>query len=329
MATIENRNGKYRVRVRIKGVQHSKTFERHADAKAWAARMESQIMDGIQNNAPRNLFFGDLMVRYRDEVTKDKRGSKQEILRINRALKTLLARVPVSELRPQNFADWRDMRLKEVQPDSVLRELTTLSAICTHAVKEWGLLNDNPVHKISKPKSAKPRARRPTNDELERIAKALGFDEETALNTVSKRVGAAMWFAVYTAMRSGEICALEWSDIDFERRLAILRETKNGHGREVPLSRAALDILRRLQGIHEKKVLDLKDGTRDTIFREARDLCGIKDLHFHDLRREALTRMSKKVSVEMLAKISGHRDLRILLNTYYRPDMAEVADLLD
>ena len=52
-------------------------------------------------------------------------------------------------------------------------------------------------------------------------------------------------------------------------------------------------------------------------------------MHFHDSRREALTRMAKKVPVETLAKISGHRDLRILLNVYYNPDMAEVADLLD
>jgi putative integrase/recombinase HI_1414 len=33
--------------------------------------------------------------------------------------------------------------------------------------------------------------------------------------------------------------------------------------------------------------------------------------------------------VETLAKISGHRDLGILLNVYYRPDMAEIADMLD
>ncbi|HFA6048688.1 TPA: site-specific integrase, partial [Neisseria gonorrhoeae] len=39
--------------------------------------------------------------------------------------------------------------------------------------------------------------------------------------------------------------------------------------------------------------------------------------------------LSKKVPVEVLAKISGHRDLRILLNVYYRPDMADIAKMLD
>ena len=51
--------------------------------------------------------------------------------------------------------------------------------------------------------------------------------------------------------------------------------------------------------------------------------------NFHDTRREALTRLSKKVDVMTLAKISGHKDISILQNVYYAPDMAEVAELLD
>lgn len=56
----------------------------------------------------------------------------------------------------------------------------------------------------------------------------------------------------------------------------------------------------------------------------------VSDLHFHDTRRTALTRLAGKVDVMTLAKISGHRNLRILMNsTYYAPDMGEVAALLD
>ena len=130
-------------------------------------------------------------------------------------------------------------------------------------------------------------------------------------------------------MRAGEICSLKWADIDFARRLAHLPITKNGDSRNVPLSRRALEIIRQLEGIDADSVFALGASTLDVLFRRARDNCGITDLHFHDSRREALTRMAKKVPVETLAKISGHRDLRILLNVYYNPDMAEVADLLD
>lgn len=57
MATITQRNGKWRVQIRMKGVSRSATFERASDAKAWAARIESQIMDGIQGNAPAKYYL--------------------------------------------------------------------------------------------------------------------------------------------------------------------------------------------------------------------------------------------------------------------------------
>ena len=76
------------------------------------------------------------------------------------------------------------------------------------------------------------------------------------------------------------------------------------------------------------KVFDLRPQQVDALFRKARDKALIANLHFHDTRAEALTRMSKKVEVLTLAKISGHRDLKILLNTYYRESMEAVADLL-
>ncbi|HFB7815212.1 TPA: site-specific integrase, partial [Neisseria gonorrhoeae] len=116
MATITQRNGKWRVQIRMKGVSRSATFERASDAKAWAARIESQIMDGIQGNAPRNTIFADLIRRYLSEVTPSKRGAREESYRIGRALKTPLAKVRLADLRPQDFADWRDQRLQEVSP---------------------------------------------------------------------------------------------------------------------------------------------------------------------------------------------------------------------
>ena len=54
----------------------------------------------------------------------------------------------------------------------------------------------------------------------------------------------------------------------------------------------------------------------------------LADLHFHDTRAEALTRLSRKVDVLTLARISGHKDLRILSNVYYRESAAEIAERL-
>lgn len=329
MATITQRGGKYRVQIRLRGTSRSATFERHADAKAWASRIESQILDGIQGNASRNLYFGDIVKRYLETVTPSKRGSRSESYRLGRILKTDIVNVRLDDLRPQHFADWRDQRLTEVSESSVNREFTTLSSVCNYAVKEWGLLSDNPVRKISKPKRSKERTRRPTDSEIQDLCRELLYTPDTKPELITQRVAAAFLFAIETAMRAGEICSLTWSNVDYVKRLAHLPLTKNGDSRDVPLSKKALGILRQLEGIDETFVFAVDVRSLDALFRRGRDKAGIVDLHFHDSRREALTRMSKKVPVELLAKISGHRDLRILLNVYYRPDMAEVAGLLD
>ena len=329
MATIIQRGDKWRVQIRMRGVSRSATFERHSDAKAWAARVETEIRDGLQGNQSRNVFFGDILQRYLETEPIKKRGSRSETYRINGILKSSLAHIRLENLRPQDFADWRDERLQQVSTDSVIRELSTLSAVCEHAMKEWGLLRENPVRKISKPKASKERTRRPTEQEIQQICEALHYAENDRPHLITQRCAIAFLFAIETAMRAGEICGLTWGNIDFNRRIAHLPMTKNGHSRDVPLSLRALELLRKLQGIHPETVFAIAVRSLDVLFRRARDNCGIQDLHFHDSRREALTRLSKKVPVETLAKISGHRDLSILLNVYYRPDMAEIADMLD
>ena len=330
MATIVQRGNKWRVQIRLRGVTRSNTFERHADAKAWAARTESQILDGLQGNASRNKTFGDIAQRYLEEVTPQKRGQREESYRIGRILQAHLSTIYLSDLRPQDIADWRDDRLKEVSSASVIREITTISAICNQAMREWGLLNDNPVLKISKPKPTKARTRRPTEQEIEELCKAMLLTENTTKpELVTQRVALALLFAIETAMRAGEICGLTWNDIYLTKRIAHLPITKNGSSRDVPLSKRAIEIIEKLKGIDEKSVFNVDAKTLDVLFRRARDKCEIEDLHFHDTRREALTRMSKKVPVEMLAKISGHKDLRILLNVYYRPEMSDIASMLD
>lgn len=330
MATIVQRGNKWRVQIRLRGVTRSNTFERHADAKAWAARTESQILDGLQGNASRNKTFGDIAQRYLKEVTPQKRGKREESYRIGRILQTRLSTIYLADLRSQDIADWRDERLKEVSSASVIREITTISAICNQAMREWGLLNDNPVLKISKPKPTKARTRRPTEQEIKDLCHAMLLTEDTTKpELVTQRVALALLFAIETAMRAGEICGLTWNDIYLTKRIAHLPITKNGSSRDVPLSKRAIEIIEKLKEIDEQSVFAVDVKTLDVLFRRARDKCEIVDLHFHDTRREALTRMSKKVPVEMLAKISGHKDLRILLNVYYRPEMSDIASMLD
>ena len=206
MATIDSvetkKGTKYRARVRLKDVVRTKTFERHADAKAWATKMESLINDGVQGNAGRNVIFADLIEKYIQEVAPSKRGAEKEIYRLNRLKKSSLANLVIDELRPVDFANWRDARLKEVSGASVRRELETISSICNVATKDWSLMRENPVLKITRPKHERPRSRRPTQDEIEKILYALHYTEDGTVEMTSQRIGVAVLFAIETAMRA-------------------------------------------------------------------------------------------------------------------------------
>ena len=139
-----------------------------------------------------------------------------------------------------------------------------------------------------------------------------------------------MLFAIETAMRAGEIINLTWQHVHFTDRIAHLPKTKNGWPRDVPLSKKAIDLLRILEQIKDgDSVFQLTSNSLEALFQKLKKRTMLEDLHFHDTRREALTRLAEKVEVMTLAKISGHRDLSILQNTYYAPDMKKVADLLD
>ena len=107
-----------------------------------------------------------------------------------------------------------------------------------------------------------------------------------------------------------------------------LPDTKNDSSRNVPLSEAALALIELMRGVDDERVLTLDSPSLSTLFREKRDSTSLKDsdLRFHDTRHEAYTRLAQILPIQDLAKVSGHRDLKILLNTYYNITASEIAE---
>ena len=325
MASLRKRGEKWYAEVTKNGHRKGKSFATKAEASLWAAQMETELAKTGAGQIP-DKTFGDLLDRYEREVTPEKRGARPEVLRLRRVAKTPIAAVKLKDFSEVHVYQWRDQRLTEVSSASVSREWEMLSAVCTKAYKEWKWLSSNPFSNVKKPKKSPARTRRVFADDIEKIYYALGYDENGIADNQTKRVAVAFLFAIETAMRAGEIVDLTWDHV--HARHVHLPMTKNGHARDVPLSTRARELLAKLPKEGDR-VFGLNSANLDAIFRRAKDRALITDLHFHDTRREALTRLAKKVPVEMLAKISGHRDLRILLNVYYAPKVDDMADMLD
>jgi integrase len=300
----------------------SKTCRTKAEANMWIAEIEKNLINGKHNSTP-DKTFGELMEKYRNEISPTKRGGEWEARRIRKLSEDNISHIKLEELNQTHFAVWRDRRLKEVTTATVLRDWNLVSHALNVAVKEWKWLLENPLKGVRKPNQPQARERRITEDEIDRLLLALGYDYTSTPKTVTSRVGAAMLFAIETAMRAGEIVSLNWDNVDLDKRVAKLPMTKNAFARDVPLSAEAIRIINQVR-MDTEYLFNLRTSQIDSLFRKAKKRSLIDDLHFHDTRAEAITRLAKKVDILTLARISGHRDMR-MLQIYYRESTEDIA----
>lgn len=348
MATlIRTDSGRWKAIVRqaSAGVKlKTKTFNRKADAAAWAAVLEAEIQAGTfvtpaaAERAARETLRAALD-RYEAEVTPRKRSATGEksLLRIIREDTAALLPHDLRELDAEAVAGLRDKWLRDgVKPSTMRRRVALLSHVFTVARKEWGMRGlENPVRDVTMPPVRDARSRRVTGDELAAVLSA----------TTSVELPAFARLLRETAMRRGELHSLTWQDVNVADATARLPITKNGSTRVVPLSPAALAILAAIPRHPDDPAGRVFKFTPDAATRAwcravrvararyeadcaargARPVAGyLVNLRMHDLRHEATTALAATFGVLDLRAITGHKDLRMLAR-YYNPDPKELA----
>ncbi len=315
----------WHVQVRRKGYPvQTKTFTNRGDAEKWVSIIESEMHRGIfiSRTAAEQTTLKELIDRYRIEITPHHRGHESESVRLTALAKHKFASRFIATLQPSDFAAYRDKRLETVKPGTVVREMGIFQQVIEQARREWGInLHDNPVRLVKRPKVQDARERRFEEDEEARLMAALDDCRTIYMKPLIE-------FATETAMRQGELLALSWDNIDLSIPSALLPETKNGSSRTVPLSKRAVQILKQLPRQISGQVFPLSKDAVKKAWARATKRAGIVDLHFHDLRHEATSRLAEKVTnVLMLASITGHKDLK-MLKRYYHPKVEDLAKLL-
>jgi integrase len=327
MATFRNRHGKWQARVQRKGQQPvSKSFQSKEDAQRWARQIEAEIDKGSYTNialAERTL-FKDVIERYVQEVTLKTRSMKEDSYRLRALARHPIAKLRMTAITPIKVAEYRDERLQLVSNGAVIRELSYFSSIINHARREWGITMVNPIPLIKKPQSPQGRNRILTEGELERLFDAL----KPKIKSSNHLILPLTKFALETAMRRGEILGLRWEHIDLQKRTAFIPLTKNGESRLVPLSTAAIEILRSLPRNLNGRVFPLTGCQVSAAIERARVKAQLGDWHFHDLRHMAITRLAEKLpNLIELSAVSGHKSLSSL-KRYYHPNPEELAKKL-
>ena len=323
MASIRNRGNKWQARVTRKGFPDEvKSFTSRQDAERWARSVETEMDKGcfINRSAAESTTFKVIIERYIADVCPTLRGGADESIRLRATCRTKLAKLSMASLTPKAIADYRDERLKQVKPGTVIRELAYLSAIINHARREWDVNITNPVASVRKPSTPQGRDRILSANEESRLLIAL---VPTGRRNPWLQPSAIL--SLETAMRRGELLQLRWTNINLQNQTGYLPMTKNGTARTVPLSRRAVELLRELPQCIDGRVFPIEPAAHHAAFKRACTRAGLIDLHWHDLRHTAITRLAEKLpNLIELAAVSGHRSLT-MLKRYYHPSAADLA----
>ena len=355
MATIIKRpSGTWKAIIRKAGRPlKAKTFRVKRDAEDWARRTEDEMVRGvyIKRATADRMTVKSAVDRYVKEVTPTKRPSSQEAeQRRAEILKRHLGKSSLAALTPEIIAKFRDERLagtdrKNDKGDPIPRanntvrlELALLGHLFTIAIKEWRIgLPWNPVLNIRRPAPGPDRNRRLTEGEEKRLLTAVDQHSNPMLRWIVR-------IALTTGMRASEILTLRRLQVDLQRRVVRLLETKNTSPRTVPLSAAAKAIFSEASN-HPVRPIDTDliffgEPGRDSKRRPyqfnpvwlniKRDL-KLADVHFHDLRHEAVSRFVEAgFSDQEVSAISGHKSMQMLKRyTHLRAeDLVEKLDLL-
>jgi integrase len=238
-----------------------------------------------------------------------------------RELKTNFGKYSLAAVTPDLVGRYRDDRLAQGKANNTVRlELALLWHLFSVAIKEWHIgLVYNPLANIREPRPGEGRNRRLSGREQTLLLAAV--DKHT-----NPMLGWIVRLAIETGMRQSEILGLRRSQIDLERRVVRLTDTKNNAARTVPLTMLAASVLQSalthpIRPIDTDLVFDGEPGRNKKrrayqftkVWNGIKKQTGLLDFRFHDLRHEAVSRLVEAgLSDQEVAAISGHKSMQML-----------------
>ncbi|MEJ7804361.1 MAG: site-specific integrase [Telluria sp.] len=327
MASIEETATGYRVHVCKLGVRDTATFGRgeKVKAKQWGTTREAEIIAGKKLAKSDKGYTVKQLI---EEFMKLDKRSDWDRSRCKWFLQNLsFVGMHLRALEQEDIEEWMRERSNVVAGDSINRDLALLGPIFTYGVKrKW--LDKNLAHGIEREANGEPRNMRISDEDADAIIEALGYVRGTSPVSARDRVAWAFLMALETGLRRGEILKTVWKHVHMDHIHLPSAITKNRTKRDVPFNSRARALVDLLDRSHDTLLGSISADTVDRLFREARMKTPLKDLHFHDTRHEAVTRLARKLDILDLSVMIGHKDINSL-RIYYNPTPGEISSRLD
>ena len=242
------------------------------------------------------------------EVKKKARSVYEDRRHLESFILPALGKRPITDITRQDIIKLHHS-LRQT-PYQANRTLALVSKMMNLAEK-WGLRPDgsNPCRHVEKFKE-KRRERYLSEAELSHLGEVLEAVERDGSELPS--VVTAIRLLIFTGCRLNEILTLKWTDIDQERGLIVLNDSKTG-GRLVPLNLPAVEALERAPRLVGNPYVcpGVKEGGHLVGIRRPWDrikaMAEIKDCRLHDLRHSfASVAASSGMGLPIIGGLLGH-----------------------
>ncbi|MHC4454496.1 MAG: tyrosine-type recombinase/integrase [Planctomycetota bacterium] len=283
-------------------------------AKAIEAKVRTEIVEGsyFEKLIGTKKTFKDMMEKFmKEHAPKVSINMQSSYTASLKHLRPYFKDANLTSITPKMISRYKILRRDGgAKPASIQKELAMLSKAFSMSVKEWEWLQDNPVSKVQNEK---------LNNEIDRW---LTDEEEIRLlGNCPEWLSEIVVFCLHTGLRKEELLSLEWSRVNLIRRTVLIKETKNGKPKTLPLNKVALGILdqrSKVRSIKNDLVFFTSKGTKFTgynirrSFNDALEKAGIENFRFHDLRHSFATRLAQAgVDLYKISKLLGHKDIKM------------------
>ena len=277
-----------------------------------------------------SVLFGELCddllrhIQSKPNVYKDQRNPPYRI----GTIKKVFGNRPASSIRPYEIADWLDSLGRA--PATVNRYKVTLSSIYRYG-KQRDKVQVNPAREVAQQRLSngiirylKPEEEKRLRTVLQKAVDACGPQNEQRQKRLQHRIY-ELDVALGTGMRKGEQYGLCWSDIDFDRRVITLRDTKNGSSRTVPMIDDVSNAFKQLKKLsleRKDRAIDRPNAAPDDVvfgiadnkkwWEAALKEAKIKAFRWHDLRHTFCSRLAQAgVSLKVIQEAAGHKTIQM------------------
>jgi len=312
MAYIRKLSSGWRAEVQKHGTRASRVFDTKRDAQKWAMETEAGL-DAMKGSS--GMTWAQACDKYLSTVDQGKApGAKEwEERRLGECSAFFGENTPIVDITTVRLGEWRDHRMAEVSASTVIRNFSVLRSLFRDATDEWKVLKTNPCKGVKMPEHGPPRHQVWTWKLIKRVLRA---ENRNAREIETIR---AFHISLHTGMRLSEILGAT-----LVGKVAVLQRDK-GSGKasapvKVPLARKGALLFAKYQPFTIRA--DIASAT----FSDMTDELLIDDLTFHDARASALTWLSRRVDVMTLARISRHKNMKVLMDTYYRETAEDIAE---